>query len=53
MKIIVNCPNCKGIRCKKVLDKTMSINKDMLFQCPTCKLVIPVRIFKTKTSKLW
>ena len=52
MKIIVKCPNCKG-ECKKVLDKTMSINKDILFQCPICKMIIPVRIFKTKTSKLW
>jgi len=31
----------------------MTLNKDMLFQCPICKRVIPVRIFKTKTSTLW
>ena len=52
MKISVSCPRC-GITCIKVMDKTMSINKDMLFQCPYCKCVIPVRILKTKYSNVW
>ena len=52
MKIVVECPCCNRV-CKKVLDKTMSINKDMLFECPVCKRVIAIRVFKTKYSKLW
>lgn len=47
MRLEVKCPKC-GKPCNKILDKTMSINKDLLYQCNTCKLIIPVRIFKTK-----
>lgn len=53
MKIVVTCPNHKGVKCKKVLDKTQSVQKDMLFQCPVCKCIIPVSILKTKTTELW
>ena len=49
---IKECPIC-GSKCKKILEKTLPINKDMLFQCIACKCVIPVRIFKTKEDKLW
>lgn len=52
MKVVVECPCCK-IVCKKILDKTMSINKDLLFQCPHCKRIIPVRVFKTLDKNLW
>ena len=52
MRVYVDCPKC-GIACKKVLDKTMSINRDMLFQCPYCKCIIPIRLFKTKTNNIW
>lgn len=52
MKVYVNCPECK-VACVKILDKVLPTNRDMLFQCPTCKYVIPVRIYKAKTNRLW
>lgn len=52
MKVVVRCPNC-GRVCMEVLEKTMPINKDMLFYCLICKLIIPIRIFKDKNCKLW
>lgn len=50
MKIVVICPNC-GNECVKLFEKTLPINKDMLFSCHKCKLQIPVRIFKSKYEK--
>lgn len=52
MRIFVNCPKCKSA-CVKLLDKTLSTNKDILFQCPNCKYIIPIRIYKTKNDRLW
>ena len=52
MNIYVNCPCCKK-PCKKVLDKTNGTKKEMLFQCPLCKRIIPLKLTKTLNSKLW
>ena len=37
MKVVVNCPIC-GEKCTPVLEKTMSINKDILFECSSCRV---------------
>ena len=50
MKVTVKCPICDG-ECVKLFEKTLSINKDILFSCPNCKIEIPVRIFKSKYEK--
>lgn len=47
MRMNVICPKC-GCDCKCVLEKTLSINKDLLFICPSCNIVIPVRLFYVK-----
>lgn len=47
MRLVVKCPK-DGQECNKILDKTMSLHKDLLYQCPICKLIIPIRIFKVK-----
>lgn len=52
MKIKVKCPKCK-VDCINVLEKTLTLNKDILFQCPVCKMEIPVRLFKTKYNGSW
>ena len=51
-EVYVDCPECKG-SCTKILDKHLSTHRDILFQCRICKYIIPIRIYKEKTKKLW
>lgn len=52
MRVEIKCPIC-GSKCNKILEKTLLINKDILFRCINCKCLIAIRIFKTKEDKLW
>jgi len=52
MKVVVTCPKCKT-KCVIVLEKTLSLNKDILAQCPKCKMIIPVQLYELRKNNKW